>query len=179
MKAKSKPLRIDPIAEAKRQWGEHGWQEAAQGMALVTSVMRAHQLLLADIEQHLKPFGLSFARFELLRLLAFTRSGGMPMASVISRLQVHPASVTSAVERLSSAGLLTRETHPEDKRAAMLTLTPAGRKLVDQATATLNTHVFSALELSEDDQTALVAILARMRKAAGDFEDPRPYPEPL
>ena len=35
----------DPIREAHRQWVAHGWTDAADAMALVTSVTRAHQLL--------------------------------------------------------------------------------------------------------------------------------------
>lgn len=176
---KRRPLQVDPIAEAKRQWIEHGWSDAAGGMALVTSVMRAQQLLLARVESTLKPFGLSFARFELLRLLAFTRGGRMPLASVVSRLQVHPASMTSVVDRLGRAGLVEREPHPEDGRAAMLTLTAAGRELVERATDALNADVFSNTGVPDDDMAALVGIIARMRKSAGDFEDPRSYPEPL
>src|SRR5690606_2710750 len=71
---------IDPIAEARRQWIAHGWTEAAAGMTAVTSIMRAHQLLLARVDATLKPFGLTFARYELLTLLSFTREGRMPMA---------------------------------------------------------------------------------------------------
>lgn len=177
--ARQKPLRTDPIAEAKRQWVDHGWGEAAQGMAVVTSVMRAQRLMISNVEAALKPFDLSFARFELLRLLAFTREGRMPMASVVSRLQVHPASVTSAADRLVRAELVSREPHPDDGRAAMLALTPRGRDLVEQATLVLNDQVFAALNLSADDMATLVGVLARLRKAEGDFKDPAPQPEPL
>lgn len=177
--ARRKPLRTDPIAEAKRQWVEHGWGDAAQGMAAVTSVMRAQRLMLSSVETALRPLDLSFARFELLRLLAFARESRMPMASVVSRLQVHPASVTSAVDRLVRDQLVSREPHPEDGRAAMLALTAAGRELVEQATTALNQQVFTEIDLSSDDLGALVAVLARMRKAAGDFRDPAPQPEPL
>ncbi|GAB3603572.1 MarR family transcriptional regulator [Microbacterium aureliae] len=170
---------MDPIAEAKRQWSAHGWDDAAGGMTLVTSVMRAHQLLLARIDATLKPFGLSFARYEMLRLLAFTRAGRMPMASAIARLQVHPTSVTNTVDRLVKAGLVAREPHPEDGRAAMLVLTASGRDLVERATAALNTNVFESPGLSPEDTSDLVRIIARLRKGAGDFTDPRPAPDPL
>jgi len=40
----SRPLGFDPIEEAHRQWVDHGWNEAADGMAAVTSVVRAEQL---------------------------------------------------------------------------------------------------------------------------------------
>src|SRR5690606_40812346 len=98
--ARPRPLSIDPLAEAKRQWLAHGRTDAADGMAVVTSVMRAQQLLLARVDATLKPFSLSFARYEVLRLLAFSRTGRLPLSSVVARLQVHPTTVPSTAERL-------------------------------------------------------------------------------
>jgi DNA-binding MarR family transcriptional regulator len=177
--ARPGPLPVDPIAEAKRQWTAHGWTDAAPGMSAVTSIIRAQQLMLARIDAALKPFSLSFARYEMLRLLGFTREGRMPMASAIARLQVHPTSVTNTVDRLVRDGLVEREPHPGDGRAAMLVLTASGRELVERATDALNTQVFAEPGLSESDTAELVAIIARLRKNAGDFTDPRPLPEPL
>lgn len=176
--AQHRPLPVDPIAEAKRQWLAHGWTDAAAGMTAVTSVMRAHQLWLARVESALKPLGLSFARYEMLRLLAFTREGRMPMASATARLQVHPTSVTNTVDRLAKAGLVERRPHPIDGRAAMLELTDDGRTLVDEATRVLNA-VFEDVGLDEADLAELVSIVARLRKASGDFRDPTPVPDPL
>jgi DNA-binding MarR family transcriptional regulator len=173
------PLSVDPIAEAKRQWTAHGWADAASGMSAVTSIMRAQQLMLARVDASLKPFGLSFARYELLRLLGFTRGGRMPMASAIARLQVHPTTVTNTADRLVRDGLVAREPHPADGRAAMLVLTDSGRELVERATEALNADVFAAPGLSDEDTADLVRIIARLRKDAGDFDDPRPVPEPL
>ncbi|MGW8483045.1 MarR family winged helix-turn-helix transcriptional regulator [Microbacterium sp. NPDC055903] len=177
--ARPRPLPIDPLAEAKRQWIAHGWTDAADGMTLVISVMRAQQLLLAKVESTLKPFGLSFARYEVLRLLAFSRAGRLPLSSVVSRLQVHATTVTSTAERLVRDGLVVREPHPHDGRAALLALTNDGRALVDRATTALNEEVFAAPGLDAGDTADLVAIVARLRKNAGDFIDPRPQPDPL
>lgn len=176
---RSRPLPVDPLAEAKRQWLAHGWTDAADGMTVVTSVMRAQQLLLARVDATLKPFALTFARYEMLRLLAFSRAGRLPLSSVVARLQVHATTVTSTAERLVRDGLIVREPHPPDGRAALLALTDPGRALVEKATAALNSEVFSDPGISRDDATELVAIVARMRKAAGDFADPRPQPEAL
>ena len=176
--AQHRPLPVDPIAEAKRQWIAHGWDDAAAGMTAVTSVMRAQQLWLARVEQALKPFDLSFARYEMLRLLAFTREGRLPMASAIARLQVHPTSVTNTVDRLAKAGLLERHPHPIDGRAAVLVLTEEGRTRVDAATEVLN-EVFTDIGIDDEDVRSLVGIVARLRKASGDFRDPTPVPDPL
>ena len=42
------------------------------------------------------------------------------MKIIGSRLQVHPTSVTNAVDRLEDAGLVTRATHPDDRRAYLV-----------------------------------------------------------
>lgn len=173
------PLPVDPIAEARRQWRAHGWEDAADGMAAVTSVMRAHQLMLARVDRALKPFALSFARYEMLRLLAFTRSGTLPMSSAIARLQVHPASVTGAVDRLERDGLVRREPHRHDGRATVLVLTDEGRDLVEDATAALNHEVFARPGIGAADVSALVHAIARLRQESGDFQEPRPVPEAL
>ncbi|NYF16793.1 DNA-binding MarR family transcriptional regulator [Microbacterium sp. AK009] len=172
-------LPVDPIAEAKRQWLAHGWTDAAAGMTAVTSIMRAQQLMLARVDATLRPLGLTFARYELLTLLSFSRAGRMPMASASARLQVHPTSVTNTVDRLQADGYVRREPHPVDGRATLVVLTDAGRDLAERATAALNAQVFAEPGLSSDDTDELVSIIARMRRAAGDFDDPRPTPEPL
>ena len=78
----ARPLRLDPIAEARRQWQDHGWVEAADGMAAVTSVFRAQQIYLARIDAVLRPLGLTFARYEVLMLLLFSRAGALPLNKV-------------------------------------------------------------------------------------------------
>ncbi len=148
-------------------------------MAAVTSVMRAQQLMLARIDQALRPHSLSFARFEMLRLLAFTREGRLPMASATARLQVHPASVTNTVGRLEHDGLMRREPHPHDGRATILVLTDAGRELVEAATRSLNAEVFEQPGLDDDETQTLVRTLAALRQRAGDFAEPRSLPDPL
>ncbi len=100
--------KADPIALARDNWERSGWGEVADGMVAVTSVMRAHQILLARVETALRPYDLSFSRYELLRLLAFSRSGALPITKASDRLQVHVTSVTHAIRRLEANGLVER-----------------------------------------------------------------------
>lgn len=159
----------DPIAEARRQWVAHGWEDAAPGMAAVTSVMRAQQLLLTQIDGLLRPFGLTFARFELLRLLSFASEQRMTMRRAGQRLQVHPTSLTSLAARLAEDGHVERVANPDDGRSAVLVLTESGSRLVEEATAVLNAEVFEAIGLSSDDVAVLVDVLGRFRAGRGDF----------
>lgn len=159
----------DPIELARRNWIDAGWGDAADGMAFVTSLVRVQQLVLGRIEELLRPHGLTFARFEVLRLLAFSRRGVLPVGKVGERLQVHPASVTNAVQRLEDAGLVRRDANPDDGRSVLATITPAGRELVDRCTDLLNAEVFSALPLRPGDLDRGVDLLRDLRGALGDL----------
>jgi DNA-binding MarR family transcriptional regulator len=165
------PLSRDPIADARRNWEEHGWPEVAAPMAAITAVMRTQQILLARIEATLKPFGLTFARYELLALLSFARKGSLPMKKASALLQVHPTSITNAVDRLERAGLVARSPHPTDGRTTLIELTGEGRSLAKRSTAALNSEVFSDSGFSPGDVDQLIRILGDFRRNAGDFAD--------
>jgi DNA-binding MarR family transcriptional regulator len=165
-----KPLPFDPIAEAARQWRAHGWDEAADGMAAVTSVVRAQQIMTAQVDDVLKPFDLNLARYELLTLLSFSRAGALPLSRIGSLLQVHPASVTNAVDRCEARGWVTRVPHPDDRRTTLAELTAAGRELAARAGAELNATVFTDLGLDPGELRTLVDLLARFRRRRGDFD---------
>ncbi len=157
------PLPFDPIAEARRHWLEHGWIESADGMAIVTSVMRVHQLLLGRVETVLRPMGLSFARYELLMLLLFSRAGMMPLGKIGARLQVQPGAVTNVVDRLEVDGFVRRKAHPTDGRTTLAVITAPGRKIAMAATAELNDTVFAGLGLADTDSKELFGLLKRLR----------------
>lgn len=161
----------DPIREAHRQWVAHGWGDAADGMAMVTSVVRVQQLLLERIDAVLRPLGLTFARYEVLRLLSFSSAGAMPMTRLGSLLQVHPTSVTSAVDRLEKQGYVVRSRRESDRRVVLATITDDGRAVVEEATGGLNSSVFEVPGLSSSELADLTRLLGVLRAGAGDRVD--------
>jgi DNA-binding MarR family transcriptional regulator len=163
----STPQPFDPITEAHRQWSAR-WPEQADHMAAVTSVMRVHQLLLSKVEDTLKPYGLTFAAYEALQLLAFTRTGSLPMGKMGVRLMVHPASVTNAIRKLEQRGLVQRQMSPDDRRIVLATITPDGRAVAREATVALNEAWFGLPGYSKHDAAQVAAVLNKIRAAAGD-----------
>jgi DNA-binding MarR family transcriptional regulator len=159
---------FDVLAEARRQWEARGWAAPA-AMSATTSIMRAQQLILACVEDVLRPFDLTFARYEALVLLTFSSRGSLPLGKMGERLQVHPTSVTSIVDRLEAAGLVVRRPHPEDGRAVLAEITTDGRALVEKATADLVGADFGLGALDEAGLRALSELLRPVRKAAGDY----------
>jgi DNA-binding MarR family transcriptional regulator len=160
-------LPFDPIDEAARQWALR-WDGVEQ-MHAVTSLMRVQQLVLARLDELLKPHGLTFARYEALVLLTFSRAGALPLGKMGRRLQVHPTSVTSIVDRLEGSGLVRRRRHPDDKRTVLAEITDAGRATVDAATSALVGAEFGLGRLSTQELQQLSRLLRPVRQAAGDF----------
>jgi DNA-binding MarR family transcriptional regulator len=166
------PLDFDPIDRAGQLWAEH-WPHEEQGvyasMRAVTSIMRAHQILIAELDAMLRPYGITFSRYEALVLLVHSHDGALPLSKIGERLQVHATSVTNVVDRLEAAGLVRREPNPRDGRGILAVITDEGREIADKATAAFNAARFGMSALSLDDLQALFAILRRLRVEAGDF----------
>jgi DNA-binding MarR family transcriptional regulator len=160
-------LDFDPIEEAARQWGLR-WEGVPQ-MHAVTSLMRVHQLVLARLDAILKPHGLTFSRYEALVLLTFSSAGALPLGKMGERLQVHPTSITSIIDRLERAGLVERRRHPADGRTTLAAITGPGRALVEAATADLVAAEFGLGVFDEEGLAELSQLLRPVRQAAGDF----------
>jgi DNA-binding MarR family transcriptional regulator len=165
----TKPLPIDPIAEARRHWRERWGDEPARPMEAITSIMRAQQILLARLNELLGPLGLTFPRYEALMLLSFTRSGTLPMGKVGERLQVHRTSVTNIIDKLEADGLVRRVPHEADRRTTLAEITDAGREVAERATKLLNADSFGLAALGNDEQERLTELLRTLRLEAGDF----------
>ena len=160
-------LPFDPIEEAAKQWATQ-WGEMPR-MRAVTSLMRVHQLLITELDELLRPLGLTFARYEVLVLLSFSRRGALPLGKIGERLQVHATSVTPLVKRLEVAELIRRTPHPEDGRAVLASITPKGRDVMEMATQAIINARFGLSALSEEECDQLTWLLTMPREAAGDF----------
>lgn len=167
----SEPLDLpfDPIDRAAALWAAH--IGPAEAMAAATSIMRVQQLLLARFDALCRPHGLTFARYEALVLLTFSRAGALPMAVIGRRLMVHPTSVTNTVQRLERAGFVRREPNPRDGRGTLACITERGRTVVEAATDDLMAAEFGLRALSPGQRRALTDVLREVRRAAGDFRD--------
>ena len=90
----------------------------------------------------LKPFDLTFPRYEALMLLFYSRRGALPLGKMGDRLQVHRTSVTNIIDGLERSGFVTREPHERDRRTTLAAITASGRATAREATAVLNAMRF-------------------------------------
>jgi len=163
------PLPFDPIARAAELWDDR--VGSSTSMAAVTSVMRVQQIIQSAVDAALKPHGLTFARFEALVLLYFSRKGALPMRVMGERLQLHPTSVTNIVDRLETDGLVRRTPHPTDRRTTLVEITDAGLQRRESATAAVVEVNLGLKGLTDRQTEQLTDLLTKVRRAAGDFTE--------
>jgi DNA-binding MarR family transcriptional regulator len=162
----SDALPFDPIDEAGRQWRRHWGSSHVAEMMAVTSIMRVQQIMLARLNETLERFGLTFARYEALMLLYYSRAGALPLGKIGGRLQVHPTSVTNLIDGLERAGFVARTPHPTDRRATLASITDDGRNAAAAATDALHGMRFGTEPLRKAELQALTDLLCEFRLAA-------------
>src|SRR3954465_14232669 len=150
-------LPFDPIERAAQTWEERFGP--ASSMRAATSVFRVQQILLARFDEAPKPYQLTFARYEVLVLLTFSRTGQLPLKVIGSRLMVHPTSVTNAIDRLAAAGYVEPLPTPAGGRGVLAGITESGRVVVEVATAALTKLDFGLGDLPDGELLTLFGIL--------------------
>src|SRR5215216_1718299 len=121
--------------------------------------------LARELEQRLEPVyrehGLEPGWHDVLATL---RRTGPPHrlrpSEFTTSLMLTSSGTTKRLDRLEQAGLITREPDPDDRRGTLITLTEAGRELIDGVTAA---HLENERELlsalTADEQRRLADLL--------------------
>lgn len=131
-------------------------------------------LITDDMRSALREGGLTQARATALWEVA--RHGPITQRGLADRLRVTPRNVTTLVDALADAGLVTRAEHARDRRAVLVELTDEGRTTVarmDAEATTLAEELFGALPPA--DRTAVVELFDRIARR---FSGETPASEP-
>src|SRR5437868_2202337 len=96
--------------------GTHLW--------LVT--MKAHRTLQRLATRSIEASEVGLSDFAVLEMLL--HKGPQPVNEIGRRIELTSGAITTAVDRLESRGLVTREAHPSDRRARIVRLTEAGEE---------------------------------------------------
>ncbi len=95
--------------------------------------------------------------------------GPLNLAAVAAGLDVNPSNASRICDRLTRAGLLDRQDSPDDRRNITLSLTAAGRRLVNKVTRHRRTAITRVLRgMAPDDRNMLATALDRFAAAAGE-----------
>jgi DNA-binding MarR family transcriptional regulator len=128
--------------------------------------MRAQQILMARLNETLRPLDLTFPRYEALMLLFLSRRGSLPIGKMGARLQVHRTSVTNLIDGLEESRYVRRLSHPTDRRTTLVEITASGREVAARATELLNDERFGTQPLAQGALEEIFDLLAPLREHA-------------
>jgi MarR family transcriptional regulator, 2-MHQ and catechol-resistance regulon repressor len=124
------------------------------------SLLRAESSVRRRLSSDLEREGLSASGFSVLVVLT-TAGGELPLRSLRQRLRTSKANATEVVTTLEARGFVRRTRLPEDRRAAVVALTLAGRDLVEALFPEHTARVGQAFAMLDDDEKRFLAEVCR------------------
>jgi DNA-binding MarR family transcriptional regulator len=129
------------------------------------NVIRTSSLLLDEIEQLLRPYGITATQYNVLRILRGSEPGGLCRNELRDRMLTRMPDVTRLLDRMEEVGFVARAREDEDRRMVRTRITPAGLKLLDDVnTVADREHKRRFQALSESQLQTLIDLLTIIRQ---------------
>ena len=137
-----------------------------EAMQLVLMLHRVTNALVYDLESEVhRPAGWSWSGFRLL--FALWISGPLDGKTAAALSGMSRAAVSNLVNTLERDGLVSRDQHPEDARAVLLSLTQQGERDLRETFRAHNARESAwASALEPGERRTLVALLGKLADAA-------------
>ena len=141
-------------------------------IAVVEAVLRASRVLVAVAARSLAEVAEEVTLPQYRALVVLVSRGPQRVSSLAEALAVAPPTATRMCDRLVRKGLVRRRASKEDRREVWLSVTAAGRQLVDEVTERRRGEIAALLaEISASEQTAMVELFSRLAEVAGEVPD--------
>lgn len=153
-----RPSQLQWELRQKRSWNSPSEEGAVAILKTADTLRRFYASVL-------RPFGITHAQFNVLRIVRGAGPGGIATLDVASRLIERTPGITLMMDRLTGKGWLHRERAADDRRQVRCTLTASGARLlaaIDPAIDRADARALAAL--SRTSQWALVDGLAAIRR---------------
>ena len=138
----------------------------------VEAVQAASRVLVGVAAQSLADIEDAVSVPQLRAMMILSTRGPMHLTALAEAMGVHPSNATRACDRLVAAGLLDRRDNPADRRHLLLTLTDAGRELVDGVMDRRRAAIGQILRaMPAADRAQLATVLTRFAQAGGEPQD--------
>jgi DNA-binding MarR family transcriptional regulator len=131
-------------------------------------LIRTSDELLARDERILASLGIRHGRLKLLMMLMKCQGDTTP-ASLAEKTGVTRATISGLLDGLEKEGLVKRQHDPQDRRLIRVSLTPAGKTLLDKVRPAYSRWFTSLIEpLTEPERTELVHLLRKIQSRLAD-----------
>lgn len=127
------------------------------------------RLMVDQFQKHLAELELTLPQVQVLRILH--RQGAVPTGKLAQCLTISAPATTQLTDRLIRKGLIVRKASEDDRRAVLVELSGAGKRLIDKFRERRNAIFAKALsQFSEEEKEQVVASLQKVIAALAAFE---------
>src|SRR5712664_3151351 len=136
------------------------------GTHLWPVLMKAHRTLQRLATRSIEASDICLSDFAVMEMLL--HKGPQPVNEIGRRSELTSGAITTAVDRLESRGLVTREAHQSDRRARIVRLTARGKEQAVKVFAGHKTAMdLAASGLSKTERAMLIQLLKKLGTSAG------------
>lgn len=129
------------------------------------SVLKTGALLSDELEQILKPEGLSLPQYNVLRILRGAGPDGLCRNEVRDRMLTRMPDMTRLLDRMESAGLVARARSESDRRLVTTRITGRAMQVLERVEdAVTEEHRRRFRHLSKSELRTLIGFLERVRE---------------
>ena len=124
----------DILDDTFTTWAEQRPDLDFDGMQLVLKMGAVVRAVTEVVRPEFEELGIKVAEFDVLATLR-RRGVDTPLtpSHIAEVAMVKPSGLSHRLNRLESAGLVIRTPDPDDRRSYLISITPAGRKVIDRA----------------------------------------------
>jgi MarR family 2-MHQ and catechol resistance regulon transcriptional repressor len=131
---------------------------------------RCHRSLAILVERSIANLGLCLSDFMVLE--ALLHKGSLTISEIQARVLLASGSMTAAVDRVESMGLVVRTLTAKDRRARVLELTPKGRDLIERTFLEHARHLEKAMAvLDAKERRRLYAGLKKLGQSVAETNE--------
>jgi DNA-binding MarR family transcriptional regulator len=138
---------------------------ARPGPELAVTLLRTGDVFHHGVDRALAPFEISHEQYNALRILRGAGVQGHPTLEISRRLLSRSPNITRLLDKLIAKGFAHRERGTEDRRQALLRITPAGIALLRRADKAVDAVIAKLRCLTKREMRLLVELLDRVRGA--------------
>jgi DNA-binding MarR family transcriptional regulator len=165
-------MKNDAIDDILEQWSEERPELNTTSLGVVIRVMSLYRAFVRQADKALEPLGLELFEYDVLSAL---RRQGRPYALTATRLAgatgLSTGAMTNRVDKLEERALVRRQRDKSDRRGVIVSLTPTGRRTIDDAIKLrLEAADESLQSISSKEQQQLAALLRKVKLASRDAE---------
>ena len=146
--------------------GKYGYKsDLTTDEKVLIAIVRLSELYKKDCFSIFKNYGITFAQYNVIRILYASENGQNTITRVSKVMMVSGANMTGTAKRLEKGGYLMRKRVPNDERITLLEITPKGKQTLKNISGGKDELIEKYLmDYSEDEKHEILSSLKKCLK---------------